>query len=32
MRFATTFAAITIAVLPLGAALQPASAKVFDCR
>jgi hypothetical protein len=30
MKFATTFAAVMIAALPLGAALEPASAKVFD--
>ena len=30
MKFATTFAAVMIAGLPLGAALEPASAKVFD--
>ncbi len=30
MKLATTFAAVMIAGLPLGAALEPASAKVFD--
>jgi hypothetical protein len=30
MKFATTFAAVMIAGLPLGASLEPASAKVFD--
>ena len=30
MKVATTFAAVMITGLPLGAALEPASAKVFD--